>query len=208
MIFYSVEMRWFIEGAIPGKVKQWFMNIENEVADQEPRKDYYYSQTAHGKLGAKLREGMIELKQLQHEYGMFSLAEGHFIGNMASWSKWSFKLNDELNMQDIENSKDWIAVKKDRLLIKYEVKKDNKVKWLNVDENTVNGCEVELSKITCKQQTWWSLCFEAFGKDDLTNNLIKVAEYITQKHTPDFTLTNPDSLSYPEWISQVLSTEY
>lgn len=205
MVADSLEIRWFQKGSIPQNIKEWYLKINAQPIEKPARKDYYHYQLAGGTLGTKLREGMIEVKQLKGKGEMIALADGKLTGSLESWRKWSFKLAESGDYLQTVGSQDWLEIEKKRLLSRYAVE-NNKVIALGADEDATNGCEVELTEITFNKKIWWTICFEAFGQANMIkNNLLLVAEYITAKQEIDFNIDSNHSYSYAWWLQITLN---
>jgi hypothetical protein len=204
-VFQTVELRWFFRGTVPPNILGWFYQQDCEPEDQLPRVDYYLRIMDGESLGIKLREGRIEVKQ---RYGQQEVT--HFgnraVGSVERWCKWSFELA-ETNGVVAEMSRypsNWIGVKKERMLRTYRVEDDETVTQVLISECFDQECGWEVANI-CAQESedeWWSLGFEAFGKEtELWDNLLLVAENIlTMDGAP--VLGVDDSYSYPRWLQK------
>ena len=205
-MFPTAEVRWFYEGTVPLEVLDWFHQGELMPIVQPHRLDYYLAHTDDS-LGIKLREGMIEIKQRHRGYGMIRLHD-RVSGVVEHWRKWGFKLADlDGNFPWIATAdSSWIGVHKDRKVRQYLVDHNRQVVALPSIGYPEQGCNLELTAISIKGETWWSLCFESFGDEDtICETLTQVAKYTLVATKPPL-LDNKHTFSYPKWLELVLGS--
>jgi hypothetical protein len=82
---------------------------------------------------------------------------------------------------------------------------DGKVQAISLQEQPVYGCNVELTTLSAKQQSRWTLGLEAFGTSaEATEAQLKlIAEHIFTETYLD-TLKEKNSYSYPRWLQAVV----
>jgi hypothetical protein len=179
----------------------WFEAGERAPDDQPPRIDYYVCHADGDGLGIKLREGRIEVKQRQREYGLFRF-HPRVTGRVEAWRKWGFALKEaDRDLASIlVPTSPWIAVTKERKLRPYRVSGDRGVVAAPTGEPSAEGCGLELARLRIQGREWWSLAFEAFGAEsDLQASLTLTARHIfTATDPPD--LDGTDSYGYPRWL--------
>ena len=197
------EVRWFFKGLLPPGVMNWFYQADPKPAGSAAREDLYLRLPESQTLGVKVREGRIEIKQRLQDFGVVNLHE-RVAGYMEQWRKWGFALVEDVEtIPQLGQSAEWIGVAKERRLRKYEITKTEAVGAIPIDLLVARGCAAELGEIRVAGETWWSLCFEAFGEiATLQDNLLRVAAHVFQgEGTPR--LEAKDSLSYPGWLSRL-----
>jgi hypothetical protein len=199
----SVEVRWFYQGAIPAETSAWFERSETEFAAMPSRVDHYVRLLNDASLGIKLREGRVEIKQRQQEFGIIQLAE-QVAGRVEGWRKWSFALaqrDDELSAM-LEPTPSWVAVHKQRRLRKYGLSGNRQIQAIPVSELPSQRCSLELTAINVAGQGWWSLALEAVGDEEEPEEiLLRVARHTLQDRTVSI-FDAQHSYSYPEWLAQ------
>ena len=124
-------------------------------------------------------------------------------GKAEKWSKW---LCEDSTAQCFQPSdvvgRQWVGVKKVRLQRQYQVEAyEPLLTSVSVTESIDEGCTVELTQLSVNGSAWWSLAFEAFGKDDdLVNHLQAVASWVFKTY-PGSKLQVQNSYAYPIWLS-------
>lgn len=204
-MFPTVEVRWFYNGLIPDKVLAWFQQGKKALAKPLVRVDYYLRLPDRDSFGIKLREGKIELKQRQQQYGLVHFHK-HVVGQMERWHKWSFTLADETQnpLADIKASPSaWIAVGKARQQWEYYIANNKLVTTRSAEAIPKQGCNLELATVSVAGVKWWTLGFEAYG-NVATNreNLWLVIEHVLAEREPPV-LDAQDSFGYPQWLKQL-----
>jgi hypothetical protein len=167
---------------------------------QRPRVDHYLCISGGDSSGIKLRDGRIEIKQRLNQHGIFHF--GHRdAGFVEHWHKWSLDLAGSSENLEIPSCL-WIGVRKERLLRAYRVVDDRTVTEVAVGVGPGSGCNWELATVSIEgtEERWWSIGFEAFGKEaGLWNMMSLVAEhFLSEDEAP--TLRVEDSYGYPRWL--------
>jgi len=203
-VFPTVEVRWFGTGAVPAEVQRWFQGKEHEAEAQPPRTDHYLRLGRNEDLGVKLREGRIEIKQRQRDFGLVRF-HPQIAGRVEQWRKWSLSLaGGEGHLADIlVPASAWIAVHKVRRVHTYQVAAGTKVGATPAGTYPGWGCNLELAELTVGDEPWWTLGLEAFGPEvALRETLLLVADQaFSHKQAP--TLRAADSYAYPLWLAQI-----
>ena len=201
-MFPSMEVRWFYQGTVPAEVAEWFQSGTGRAEAQAPRVDYYLDLQEMDGLGIKLREGKVEVKRRQRQYGIRCFCE-QAAGLVEHWRKWSFELSmGEGALSDsLRPASSWMAVRKERQLRKYRVEEDDHLVPVPAEAYPERGCSVELSSLCVEGQDWWSLCFEAFGDESsLRQTLLLVVEEVLACEGVPFPLDANASYGYPRWL--------
>ena len=189
-MFVTAEVRWFYEGPPPDAVAAWFQGLGPPVDEQDPRTDYYLRPTDEA-LNVKLREGQAEAKRRDGTVGaLVSLADGQ-AGMVEHWRKWSFPLASEALGSPPADAY-WMRA--------YRLAEDAIDEDTETSSEAARRCECELSELTIKDQTWWSLCLEASG-DEPEDSLRRTATHIFGPTAPS--LHADASMGYPAWLLRV-----
>ena len=194
----TAEVRWFLPGPVPPDVRAWFDDLGPLVEAASPRTDCYVQPTGPG-LNVKVREGRLEVKRRDAPGAVREWAAG-VAGVVEHWRKWSFALDEAVRAM---HSAYWQAVRKQRRLRAYRPDGAGGVAEVSDDAESEAGCEVELSEIQVDGQTWWSVCFEAFGPEDqLDRLLLDTARHVFAQSMPPTVLVSDHSMGYPAWLLQ------
>jgi len=199
-MYPTAEVRWFFTGSIPPEVTAWYAEAISPAQPSPPRTDHYLRVPDSTTLSIKQREGRIEIKQLQHDFGTEELG-ANASGQVGLWRKWSFSIvGSEYVLIPREN---WLGVWKERSLYLYAVSADGTMQTTSQDMYPSRGCAVELTTTQCNDQTWWSIGLEAFGREStLHDDLHTIASYVfSQADHPHF--LSGDSFGYPDWLHMV-----
>jgi hypothetical protein len=210
---YSAEVRWFLDGPIPDELHAWFVGAADAppyLAGREAaRTDRYLLLPGCRTLGAKLREGKLELKALCTPPTHLELPHG-VVGRSASWVKWSYAeppaepfvaalLAEPARLAAGEPGS-WADVSKVRWMRLFSL--DGPLREVPFDQQPQQGCSFELSQVTVFGTQYWSLACEAFG------DLALVADYLRQvtlhlfsAAPPPAPLSAANSWSYPAWLA-------
>lgn len=209
----TVEVRWFRKGDIQPDVWQRFLSGTIEQNDAvEKRSDIYLCLPGVEDLGIKLRgkgtsEGenpdTLEIKRHQVERGMITFTGGA-TGKLEHWNKWGFSEEagtPQLSAVLTDRDRSWINVHKTRCTRKYTVASNGKGQSLSLKEHPAYDCNVELTILSAKQRSWWTLGLEALGPsmEIIENQLKLIAEHIfAETHLNTFKAEH--SYSYPKWL--------
>jgi hypothetical protein len=205
-MFPTIEVRWFFAGEIPADVWTWFHKVGTKLETQPPRVDHYLRIYGNDRLGVKLREGRIEVKQRSGQREEIQV--GKFGGGyLEEWCKWSFDLTEwgDAEVAIGGNVGQWIAVRKERKLHTFQTKEQGAVVAVRSQDAIGLGCACELTKlgIDGQEATWWSVGFEAFGdQDELRDTLLLVMKTtLFMVNAPKFGAEC--SYGYPRWVQQI-----
>ena len=202
-MYPTAEIRWFYPGTVPSEVEANFGEGSGAVEDEPSREDHYLSLPSMDGVGIKLREGRIEIKKRTQREGPTYLGEGA-AGVLEHWRKWSFPLAESGITSSIATATaSWISVEKERLLRTYGLTSEKRVVPCSSEEAPSQGCEMELTDVRVEDRVWWTLAFEAFGKEScLRENLLLVIQHVlTSRDLPP--LSAKTSCGYAEWLARI-----
>jgi hypothetical protein len=193
----TLEVRWFFEDALPEAVRRWFEALEDAAGiDQSARTDLYVQPTGPA-MNVKVREGRLEVKRRDDIGPDRELTDG-VQARLETWRKWGFPLQPGA-AHEAEDDARWIAVRKRRWLRNYRRSKSG-VALVGENETPEAACQVEISEIGARGETWWSLCFEAFGATERLEDVLRgTAAHVLAGDVP-FTLTPEQAQGYPAWL--------
>lgn len=210
----TAELRWFYRGTLPEEVLHWFEQdcLGEQLQPPEEREDLYLYSPGCDYLGIKLRQGRLEIKWRKAELGVVRFGD-RVEGKAEKWGKWLCEdpTAESFQLTTVVGEKAWVSVKKVRFLRKasltqrqYQVLPGESITPVSVTESIDQGCTVELTQLGINGNAWWSLAFEAEGKDDcLMDNLQAVANWVFKSYHGS-KLQGEDSYAYPTWLSIVV----
>jgi hypothetical protein len=196
----SRELRWFWREEV-SELEKWFNLNGCFFDDQKERHDFYLDIPANS-ISYKIREGKTEIK-MQVEGSSLPFSFGEHRGIAQSWTKWGIKLKKNLTEPDqiYDDSKTrFIELIKKRLLVKFEVHSDGEISKAEDNDYPVEGCQVELTKLEIKGESWFSFAFEAFGSEELINRNFELVTRKTLNQIRNVALKEKDSFSYPVFL--------
>ena len=167
----------------------------------ESREDSYLVNPDLRGLSVKVRAGRsLEMKVYHGTAGMLDVP-GRARGRIQSWQKWSFPVGPL--SQDAAPS-GWTAVGKRRRLSRFRLGSEGITAGVPRRAGEP-GCTVELTEVRVRDETWWSLAFEAAGPADLLRGALEgTAALIFAQALPGGAELGPgDCRSYPEFLSRI-----
>ena len=200
----TAEIRWFLPGEIPEKMRAWFNGFDDFPPSSQTRTDHYLHLPGNA-IGIKIREGLIE-----HKQGVDGVGEkwrsGTHSGKVEHWQKWSFPLDDYFAIAEMLNTYtgSWLSIIKERQMRILSLDPTNRVLSTSYEEvsGTAVGWELTKLKIEGSNDSRWTMGFESFGNDNkLTETLIKICNTILADCP--LKLTEEDCYSYPELMCRV-----
>ncbi len=216
-MFASMEMRWFLGGEPPQSVRTWLddprFSVNSEAAQRNGggrrRFDRYLLLPQVDSLSIKLRDGKTaEIKRRVADHGVHEISH-HMIGRMTQWYAWTFDLArvEAVRWRREPHDQYWVVVQKKRWRRKFEIGPHARV--TPVDPNRTNltqACVIEVSALTLRGHTWWSLGFEAFGDSPYNTELalretLDSALSFSQRVSLPVRLGEQASLNYSAWLS-------
>ncbi|BAY63308.1 hypothetical protein NIES22_33940 [Calothrix brevissima NIES-22] len=199
----SNELRWFYPGNLPENIQLWFQQncLIDPLKSPEVREDVYLYSPGCDYLGIKLRQGRLEVKWRQAELGVLDFGE-LVTGKAEKWGKWLCEdsQGDSFQPGMVLANPVWVNVHKVRYSQLFQVFADFSVKTVAKNERIDNGCSVEITNLTVRENAWWSLAFEAFGEDSrILDNLKATANHVFQTYQ-NSQLAIAHSYAYPHWL--------
>ena len=200
----TTELRWFKLGTLPKEISQWFQQDQlGDLAPPEEREDVYLYTPGCEYMGIKLRQGRLEVKWRKAE--LDNLRFGNQVeGKVEKWGKWLCEDPTQQSFQPQDVVGTWVSVKKARSQRKYQVIPGESIVVVSVNQSIDQGCNVELTLLSVNGNDWWSLAFEAFGKEDYLSDNLKVVASDVFKNYRGLELQSQDSFAYPRWLSMIV----
>ena len=167
--------------------------------ETESREDSYLVNPDLRGLSVKVRAGRsLEMKMYHGTAGMLDVP-GRAHGRIQSWQKWSFPVGP-LSQDDARSG--WTTIGKKRRLSRFRLGSEGIAAGVPRRAGEP-GCAAELTEVRVRDETWWSLAFEAAGPADLLRGALEgTAALIFAQALPGGAELGPgDCRSYAEWLS-------
>ena len=205
----TAELRWFFTGNLPPQVREWFCGT-TQCREETPRTDDYLVLRGSNDVGVKIRDGRtLEIKARTRAPEPFSLASGATVGRQDSWTKWKHEDSEVAGrLAALANgSADWMTVTKKRWLRKFRIGLAGGVEETDPDAAVADGCRAELTELSVRNASCWTLAFDSFGPGDSVAELGQVARHFLKVLPHGLALTERDSMAYPEWLNRFAGQE-
>jgi hypothetical protein len=192
----TLEVRWLVPGQLDAAVGGWFGRFPVET---DAREDTYLVNPDLRGLSVKFRGGRaLEMKMYHGTVGILEVP-GRARGRIQSWQKWSFPVGPL--RQDGDTPAGWTVIRKSRRISRFRLARGGIV--AGPGRASEPGCAVELTEVRARDETWWSLGFEAAGPAGLLRRVLEgTAELIFARALPTGAeLGLGDCRSYAEWLS-------
>jgi hypothetical protein len=193
----TLEVRWLLPGRLDAAVAGWFGRFP---AETESREDTYLVDRDLRGLSVKVRAGRaLEVKMYHGIVGPLDVP-GRARGRIQAWQKWSFPVGPVSREGD--GPPGWTVIRKRRRISRFRLAGGGIAAgvpgWASEP-----GCTVELTEVDVRDETWWSLGFEAAGPADLVRRALEdTAALIFDRALPGgAALGLGDCRSYAEWLS-------
>jgi hypothetical protein len=205
----TLEVRWLLPGRLDAAVAGWFGRFP---AEAESREDTYLVDRDLRGLSVKVRGGRaLEMKMYRGTVGPLEVP-GRARGRIQAWQKWSFPVGPV--SQEGGGPPGWTVIRKRRRISRFRLAGGGIAGgvpgWASEP-----GCTVELTEVDARDETWWSLGFEAAGPanpagpagptgpaDLVRRALEDTAALIFARALPGGAeLSLGDCQSYAEWLS-------
>lgn len=201
------ELRWFYRGTLPAEIADWLAadSLGNYLSTPESREDVYLCVSECEYLGIKLRQKRLEIKLRKAELGTMSFGN-NLEGKAEKWVKWSCEdpTAESVIPPDLLQKAPWVSVQKVRQQRKYKINADRTLKSVPMNRTVSEGCNLEITQLTIRDNDWWSLALEASGEENrLTENLEITANWVF-KNNGVLELRSQNSYAYPKWLSLVI----
>ena len=193
----TLEVRWLLPGQLDAAVAEWFGRFP---AETESREDTYLVDPALRTMSVKVRAGRaFEIKMYHGSAGMLDVP-GRACGRIQSWQKWSFPVGPL--SQDGDAPAGWTVIGKRRRSCPFRLAGEGIVAGFRMRASEP-GCTAELTEVHVRDETWWSLGFEAAGPADLLRRVLDgTAALVFGRALPGGAeLSLGDCRSYAEWLS-------
>jgi hypothetical protein len=208
----SAEIRWFWSKVPPPQLEGWFRNATEDTCPAgggEKRQDDYLYDGSQIELGLKRRGGKagVEIKGLvAAAWG--NLTANPFAGPIELWSKWTSEVLELASDRTVPIEKvRWLRKFDTAKQVPEEIPLDSKEKPLGKRVLPEIGCNVELTRITLRDdEVWWTLGFESFGTfQTLGKDLCAVAATLAARQPPQ--IGTGLLASYPSWLKEHVIVE-
>ncbi len=188
----TCEVRWIRRGGVDPSVARWFGRFAPVL---EIRDDDYLVNPRLAGLSVKIRgQASFEVKVLRGAAGPLEIG-GRVAGVIAAWLKLSFPLDGAAAWLPGVDNADWRRIHKHRL-----------ISYLAAGEppqSSGETCSVELTEVEALGDAWWTLAFEAGGRDPLTAIRHTAATVFAEPLPVTTPLGVDDVTSYADWIPSV-----
>ncbi len=176
---------------------EWF---DRFPAVAEFQDDVYLLDPRLPGISVKIRSGRaFEVKTYLSSLGILDTA-GRARGHMESWQKWSFPVAPLSKVA--EGPAGWTLVRKKRRISQFLVA-DGRFRAVLAGGGEKPRCAVELTEIRLRDESWWTLSFEATGPTTslLQNHLETTAALVFGCELPEaIEFGTESSMSYVEWL--------
>lgn len=197
MPLITCEMRWFLEGALPGEVERWFDRGQDPALSAWRDDRYLILPVAD--MGIKWREGRLEIK------GRLAVLGGHaptadIEGVAERWSKWAHagRPVEERFRRCSRNGT--ITVRKRRRQRHFLLDRGGgqEVAQREMDQR---GFSMELTRIRLGNDRHWTLGIEAAPDDpEMPSDLAGALRQVLAGFP--IALPRARSMSYPQWLAR------
>lgn len=197
MPLITCEMRWFLEGPLPGEVERWFQS--GQAAAAPWREDRYLILPGAADMGIKRREGRLEIKGRIAKLGTHAIAS-EIEGVAERWCKWSY---DAAAIEGGCFRGEAIVVGKARLQRHFLLEPGGPAQEAAQRDLARRGFSLELTRIRLPSgEAHWSLGIEAAPDDPalLADLVHALRELLRGFPLP---LPRPCSRSYPAWLARM-----
>lgn len=176
MIYYSSEIRWFSDKAAP--LLKLFNAFPGESSPAQVRTDRYLNRKSES-IGIKIREGRMEIKVMveTHQHTFKSQR-----WTIEDWVKCSYE-DSAASLKKLSKIDSdifsWIDISKKRKQKIFRIT-GKAVTPVDFNEQISQGCTLEYTSLKIhKTIPYYTLGFEAFGKDNLVShrNLTTMLDY-------------------------------
>ena len=194
----TLEVRWLLPGRLDAAVAGWFGRFPTET---ESREDTYLVEPDLRGLSVKVRAGRsLEIKMCHGTVGMLEVP-GRARGRIQAWQKWSIPVGPLGRGGDVPAG--WAVIRKDRRISQFRLIATG-IAVGPPGRPDEPGCAVELTEVRVRDQTWWSVGFEAAGPAPMLRRTLEgTAALIFAEALPSGAELGPDGCrSYAEWLSR------
>jgi hypothetical protein len=193
----TLEVRWILPGQLEASMAEWFDRFPAVAEFQE---DAYLLDPRLAGISVKIRSGRtFEVKTYRSSLGILDTA-GRARGHMESWQKWSFPIASLSKVG--EGPAGWTLVRKKRRISQF-LAADGRIRAVLPGGGEEPRCAVELTEVRLRDESWWTLGFEATGPTGLLqSHLEATAALVFVCDLPEgIELGTESSMPYVEWLS-------
>jgi hypothetical protein len=197
----SIELRWFYRGSLPDEIANWFDTLGEPLVAAEPRSDFYL-QSSSPDLGVKIRQGNLEVKHLQQQFGKIEVASfGE--SSVEQWSKWI--CTNRTARSPAAGKQGWIQVDKLRQQRLYQVEFIDPIQLTPIGMPSKNAAAIELTTLQLRGQTWWTIACEYLGNNiSIDRQFVPLVHCLLRKYP--LSISTPSiACGYPQWL--MINTE-
>jgi hypothetical protein len=200
MPLVTCEMRWLLEGRLPGKALRWFENDPQPTAPP-PREDRYLVLPGVTDMGIKRREGRIEIKGRMAVLGSHAIA-CEIEGGAERWCKWTYDAGSiAAGSCSWFDGRDAIVVGKSRMQKHFLLEPGGLAQASAKRDLARRGFSLELTRIRLAAGDYWSLGIEAAPDDAaLLADLLRALGVVLEGFPLPLPLAR--SQSYPAWLAE------
>ncbi len=187
-------------GTVPLKVDNWFKELGERSIPIDTRSDMYLHSHSPT-VGVKLRQGNLELKYRQQNFGKVTIADRE--SQIERWSKWICDDPQAQTPMAISDRTGWIEVAKRRDRRLYSVEFAPAVVLTQIAAPTAGVAAIELTQIQVRGRNWWTVGCEYFGDNiDVDRQFLPLVTAL-QSDFPGDCFSPFLSCGYPQWLSQI-----
>ena len=192
----TLEVRWLLPGQLDAAVAGWFGRFP---AETESREDTYLVNPDLRGLSVKVRGGRAFEMKMYH--GTVGMLEYRAAPAAASSPGRSGRFRSARSAGTATPRAGWTVIRKSRRISRFRLARGEII--AGPGRASEPGCAVELTEVHARDETWWSLGFEAAGPADLLRDVLEgTAELIFARALPGGAELGPgDCRSYAEWLS-------
>ena len=204
--YRTSEVHWFISGATPLAVTDWFVQVlhgdwANSVLIRE---DIYLLVPGRDDVGLKFRRDKIQLK-LRGACRPFSVLEGRVAGVEADWERhsWVYHKSENDLVQAFSGRTGEgrrVIVSKKRRQKAYALAPDGGSHPLAIGEKVEAPILIEVTEIAFTGFSGWSLGLEVVGPETAAPGRLIQATATLLRDFPALPLKRCDSFDYPGFI--------
>jgi len=182
---WTVELRWFVDGALPDHVGRWFVTALPGAVRQQSRTDTY-AHVDSDALSVKLRAGLLEAKGRLERREPVAVMAG-LVGHPERWVKWS-----------VPGPSGPVGTPRDGFWVHQVTKRRA---WADLTAGAVGTCAcfAELTELSLREGAAWTLAAESAGAgataEELTAALARAFV-----EPPPVALGADRSMGYPAWL--------
>jgi hypothetical protein len=196
MPLITCEMRWLLDGPLPGGVERWFQSGAEPGAAAR-REDRYLLLPGVADMGIKEREGRLEVKGRLAVLGTHAIA-AEIEGRAERWCKWTYGTA----VAEGFRHHGAIIVGKGRVQKHFLLEPGGLAQATTQRDLSRRGFSLELTRIWVPSGDHWSLGVEATPDDPtLLADLLRTLGDLLQGFP--ISLPRARSRSYPAWLARL-----